>query len=240
MEWIMPTIATGVATATATTFDDNIYLAMFFSRVDRQFRPRHVVVGEFLGFSALVAISLSGFLAGRMMSAAWIGLLGLVPIGIGVNYLLARNPESEAAVEEIILPTETTAARQQRRRESNRIASRRNYGSPSIWQVLRDPQTYRVSAVTLANGGNNIAIYIPLFASATLPRLGIILAICYAAIGLWCFISYTLIRKPATAALMASYVRRAVPFVLIWLGASIMIRSGTHAMLLNLGTGSIS
>lgn len=64
MDWIIPTVATGAATAIATTFDDNIYLTMFFSKTNRAFRPRHIVVGEFLGFSGLVTISLWAFWPG--------------------------------------------------------------------------------------------------------------------------------------------------------------------------------
>ena len=87
-----------------------------------------------------------------------------------------------------------------------------------------------MSAVTLANGGNNIAIYIPLFASSTLPRLSIILAVCYAAIGLWLFVSYSLNRQPMTAVIMSRYVRRAFPFVLIWLGSSIVLENGSYQL----------
>jgi len=37
---------------------------------------------------------------------------------------------------------------------------------------LLSPQTYKVAAVTFANGGDNIGIYVPLFASSDLTSLG--------------------------------------------------------------------
>jgi hypothetical protein len=54
-------------TGIATTFDDNIYLTGFFSEVNRTFRPVHVVVGELVGFTALVSVSLLGFLLGLII-----------------------------------------------------------------------------------------------------------------------------------------------------------------------------
>lgn len=104
----------------------------------------------------------------------------------------------------------------------------------TLWRALRDRRTYQVSAVTIANGGNNIAIYIPLFASSSLPRLGVILLVCYGAIGLWCFNSWFLIRQPHTAVVMSRVVARLVPFVLIALGLSILMRNGTPQALLAL------
>lgn len=224
MEWIVSTLVLGVATATATTFDDNIYLTLFFSKTNRTFRPRHIVVGEFVGFTCLVGISLIGYFAGLMIPHIWIGLLGLLPIAIGVNALLSRQTMAEDSPASVSVANPTDRHYRQMRRTS-------------LWQTLQDPQTYRVSAVTLANGGNNIAIYIPLFASSSLPRLSLILAVCYAAIGLWLLVSYSLNRQPMTAVVMSRYVRRAFPFVLIWLGANILIDSGSHELLFSLAPG---
>jgi cadmium resistance protein CadD (predicted permease) len=87
MDWLIETIKIGLAAAVATTFDDNIYLTGFFSEVNRTFRPKHVVVGELIGFTALISISLVGFLIGLAISSDWIGLLGILPILIGLNNL---------------------------------------------------------------------------------------------------------------------------------------------------------
>lgn len=225
MEWLLPTVATAVATATATTFDDNIYLALFFSKTNRHFRPLHIVVGEFLGFSLLILISLSGFLLGRLCDSSWLGLLGLLPISIGVNSWLSQQGEERA--DSGMLTCDSASAPSSGR--PRRLTLRR---------VFRDPRTYQVMAVSLANGGNNIAIYIPLFASCTLPRLAVIVSICYAAIALWCLNGWLLLRQPWVAVLMTRVVARLVPFLLISLGLSILLRNGTpQAMLalVNLG-----
>jgi cadmium resistance protein CadD (predicted permease) len=219
MGWLEGTLATGMAAAIATTFDDNLYLTLFFGKVNRSFRPRHVVIGEYLGFTALVAISLVGFLGGLIIPDRWIGLLGLLPVMIGIRQLI--SPESHDDKDVIHTVSDTLKANPERSRSRKK----------TLWATVRDPQTYRVSAVTISNGGNNIGIYVPLFASSTLPSLGVIVAVCYATVGLWCFASYNLTRQPAIAFVIARYARKVFPFILIWLGLRIVIGSESYRLL---------
>lgn len=216
MNWLTSTIIIGISAAFATTFDDNLYLTAFFGKVNRHFRPKNIIIGEFLGFTVLVLASLPGFLGGLILPTAWVGLLGFLPIAIGINHLLTREKEEETvqAVSVDFTSNTTTKHRQK-----------------SIWATLRDPQTYRVSAVTIANGGNNIGIYVPLFASSNLPSLGVILLICYMAVGLWCFLSYNLTRNPLLAPVLTRYGRKVFPLVLIYLGCSILIKSESYQLL---------
>ncbi|MBH8572451.1 cadmium resistance transporter [Nostocaceae cyanobacterium CENA369] len=212
--WLISTIIIGISAAFATTFDDNLYLTAFFGKVNRTFRARHIVLGEFVGFTALVMASLPGFLGGLILPEAWIGLLGFLPIAIGISHLLSK--EEETAVQTVSV--DVTPAKSQLRKRS-------------LLATLRDPQTYRVSAVTIANGGNNIGIYVPLFASSNLPSLGVILCVCYMTVGVWCFLSYNLTRNPLMAPVLARYGRKVFPFVLIWVGFSILMKSGSFQLL---------
>lgn len=218
MDWLHGAVVTGVAAALATTFDDNIYLTLFFGRVNRSFRPRHVVVGEYLGFTVLVGISLVGFLGGLIIPAMWIGLLGFLPIAIGINYLLSREEQESIQTVSASLGNQSTPQRTRPKKQP-------------LWMTLRDRQTYRVSAVTIANGGNNIGIYVPLFASSALPNLGVILAICYLTVGVWCFLSYHLTRQPGIAFVMARYARKVAPFILIWIGSEIVLENQSYRLL---------
>ncbi|QLE54399.1 cadmium resistance transporter [Nostoc sp. TCL26-01] len=215
MTWLIGTIILGISAAFATTFDDNLYLTAFFGKVNHAFRPRHIIIGEFVGFTILVMASLPGFFGGLVLPEAWIGLLGLLPIIIGVSHLISRKQE-EDTVQDISVKLSHRANPQRRKK--------------SLIATLKDPQTYRVSAVTIANGGNNIGIYVPLFASSNVPSLAVILCVCYAAIGLWCFVSYNLTRNPVMATVMTRYGRKIFPFILIYLGLSIIIKSGTYEL----------
>ncbi len=216
MNWLEGTLMTGTAVAFATTFDDNLYLTIFFGKVNRTFCPRHVVIGEYLGFTALIGVSLVGFLGGLVISEQLLGLLGFLPIAIGASQLL-KHEEDDNVVHTVSSSLKTPQARRTPQK--------------SFWATLKDPQTYRVSAVTIANGGNNIGIYVPLFATSTLPRLSVIVSICYATIGLWCFLSYHLTRQPAIAFVIARYARKVFPFVLMWIGLRIVMDNGSYQLL---------
>lgn len=212
-------IATGAAVALATTFDDNIYLTSFFGRVSRTFRPRHVVVGEFLGLTILISVSLVGFFAGMIVSDMWVGLLGVLPIMIGIHQLMSKEDDDESndVIEEV---------------EKVHTEVGRPRIKQSLWSTIRDPKTHRVTAVHVSNGGNNVAVYIPLFASSSLPSLGVILTMCYMTIGFWCFCSYNLTRFPGISVLIARYGRKIAPFVLIYLGISIIVKSQSYRLVL--------
>jgi cadmium resistance protein CadD (predicted permease) len=107
MDWLIGTLIIGVSAAFATTFDDNIYLTAFFGKVNRYFRPKHVVLGEFLGFTALITASLPGFFGGLILPATWIGLLGCLPIAIGIRNLMSQEEETVQAVSLKFSPNNT-------------------------------------------------------------------------------------------------------------------------------------
>ena len=99
MHWLLTTVITGAVTFAATNVDDIFVLMLFFSQVNSRLRPRHIVAGQYLGFTALVAISLLGFLGGLLVPRAWVGLLGLAPIAIGMKKLLRMEVEREGGEE---------------------------------------------------------------------------------------------------------------------------------------------
>ncbi|HEX6386837.1 MAG TPA: cadmium resistance transporter, partial [Anaerolineae bacterium] len=92
---MMASVITAVVTFAATNVDDILVLVMFFSQVNASFRPRHVVIGQYLGFAILVSVSLLGFLGSLVIPRPWLGLLGLAPIAIGVRKFLGRNKANE-------------------------------------------------------------------------------------------------------------------------------------------------
>ena len=76
----------------ATDIDDLFLLMMFFS--SRFFPPRQVVLGQFIGIGVLVAIGVLGSLIALVIPIYVIGLLGLVPIAIGIkNLIKVRNSD---------------------------------------------------------------------------------------------------------------------------------------------------
>lgn len=217
MDWLIGIIKIGLAVAVATTFDDNIYLTAFFSEVNRTFRPQHIVVGEILGFTVLMIVSLLGFLMGLAIPSTWTGLLGILPILIGLNNLLKLNQDDS---------DEDKLANLKRNSKYRGFDSRK----PSLWDVICDRQTYRVSSVTIANGGNNLGIYIPLFATSSIQNLAVIVPVCYCIVLCWLFMSYNLTRLPGIALILSRYASKIFPFVLMWLGFRILIDSESYRL----------
>ncbi|HEY9622827.1 MAG TPA: cadmium resistance transporter [Crinalium sp.] len=203
MSDLLKAVSTGFTAFTATNLDDILILLLFFSQISATFRRRHIVAGQYLGFTALVLASLPGFFGSMLLPRPWIGMLGIVPIAIGVSRLLTPDSDDEE-------DTEVPLTSQQ-----------------SWLTSILSPQTYSVAAVTFANGGDNIGIYVPLFASSSWQHLTIILMVFFALVGVWCYTAYRLMQVPAIAQSLTYYGNQLVPFVLIGLGILILIDSHT-------------
>jgi len=199
----------------ATNIDDIIILLLFFTQVDAKFRRRHIVFGQYLGFTLLIVASLPGFFGGLVVPHEWIGLLGLLPIAIGLKQLVDRQ-EDTTQVQTVTSDLEPSSP-------SN--------SAVSFLSSVLNPQTYKVAAVTVANGGDNISIYIPLFAGNTLISLGVILGVFFVMVGVWCVIAYRLTRQPTIVRVLSRSGHAVVPFVLIGLGLFIMYERGTFNLL---------
>jgi cadmium resistance transport/sequestration family protein len=203
--WIQAAIA-GSTAFIATNVDDILILMLFFSQTNSSFRRQHIVVGQYLGFIALIIASLPGFFGGLIIPRAWIGLLGFVPIAIGISNLV-NNQKDEPEIQTV----SDTAAK-------------------NLFVIIA-PQTYKVAAVTFANGGDNIGIYVPLFASSNLAELAVICLTFLVLIGVWCYVAYRLTRHKAIAGVLTKYGERIIPFVLIGLGIYILLESETSQLL---------
>jgi len=202
MSGLVNAIPTGITAFAATNLDDLVILTLFFSQVNETLRRRHIVIGQYLGFSALLIVSLPGFFGGLILPRHWIGLLGLIPIAIGLSRLF--NPDSDSSQED--------------KEETDQPIK-------SPLASFLSPQTYSVAAITIANGSDNIGIYVPLFASSNLAKLLVILSIFFLLVGVWCYSTYHLTRQPAIADLLTRYGNNLVPFVLIGLGVFIVLES---------------
>jgi cadmium resistance protein CadD (predicted permease) len=93
MDRLLSAVLVGMTSFIATNLDDIVVLVIFFSQVSATFRRRHIVFGQYLGFTALLLLSLPGYLGGLVLPKAWVGLLGLLPLGVGVGQLL--NPDTD-------------------------------------------------------------------------------------------------------------------------------------------------
>ncbi|MEH2419749.1 MAG: cadmium resistance transporter [Nostoc sp.] len=202
MNELVTAITTGAIAFIATNIDDIVILLLFFSEINANFRPRHIVAGQFLGFTVLLILSLPGLFGGLVLSKSWIGLLGLLPMSIGISSLVNQEEDSS---KEVVATTEEA--------EASTITS------------FFSPQAYSVAGVTIANGSDNISVYVPLFASSNLEAFVVIIGLFFLLLGVWCYAAYKLTNNRVIANVLTRYVNNLVPFVLIGLGAFIVLKS---------------
>ena len=203
---LITTIISSFMAFTATNIDDIFILLVLFSQVKTgvikkegrtvrektKMKELYIVIGQYLGFSVITFLSIIGSLSSFFIPVSWIGLLGFVPIYMGVKGILSlRSYKRNEVIDNV---------------------------SGSI---------FKVALITLANGADNISIYIPMFASQNLKTNIVTLVIFFTMIAIWCFISYTLLRAPILAKVLERNCHIIVPIVLIGLGVFILFRSDT-------------
>ena len=90
-------------------------------------------------------------------------------------------------------------------------------------------QAVAVAGVTVANGGDNIGLYLPLFARCNGPQLALTLVVFALMLGLWCAAAWRLLQAPAVAKTVQRLAQPIAPLVLIGLGLLILLDSHTLA-----------
>lgn len=185
----------------STNTDDLFILLGFFA--DPKFRARDIVIGQYIGIGALYSVSVIASLVSLVIPKAYVGFLGIVPIVIGAKKLweVARGRGK----------TEEELERHPNAEATARIVS--------------------VAVVTMANGGDNIGIYAPLFATRSgleIATIGIVFTVMT---GIWCLAAHSMIKHPLLARPISRYSHYVVPFVLIGLGVLIMYEAGSFGML---------
>lgn len=68
---------------------------LFFSQINSVLKVRHIILGQYLGIGALTAISIVAALGISVFPHEYIGLLGLVPIYLGVTTYADYKKESK-------------------------------------------------------------------------------------------------------------------------------------------------
>jgi cadmium resistance protein CadD (predicted permease) len=108
---------------------------------------------------------------------------------------------------------------------------RRRSADGDEWPASPRANVLAVAAVTVANGGDNLAVYAPLFATRRPWEIGLLAAVFLVMTGLWCGVARSLIRHPTVGPLIRRYGRVLLPWVLIALGAHILVESGAFRLL---------
>jgi cadmium resistance protein CadD (predicted permease) len=92
-----------------------------------------------------------------------------------------------------------------------------------------------VGAVMVGNGGDNIAAYIPVFATRSLGDSSLIIVVFVVTAGVWCAAAHGIAHARWTRPVVERVSRLVVPVVYLALGVSILVLSGTIGWLTGIG-----
>lgn len=94
-------VSSAIATFVATSIDYLFILVVLYSQKQNQHKKKDILIGQYLGTYILVGASLLAAYGLSFIPAPWaIGLLGIVPIFLGLK--VAFHPEDEEESEELI------------------------------------------------------------------------------------------------------------------------------------------
>jgi cadmium resistance transport/sequestration family protein len=187
--------------AFVSTNIDDIFLLTLFY-ANNKFKEREIVTGQYLGIISLITISLIGALAGLLIDPAYVGLLGLVPLYLGAKGIWELMQNKEE-----------------------------NYKIVNKADAQRNNNILTVAGVTFSNGGDNIGIYIPLFATLTWANKLVMVTVFLVMTLLWCLAAKYFVKHPYVAKTVERYGHVITPFVLVLLGLYILYESQSFELL---------
>jgi cadmium resistance protein CadD (predicted permease) len=202
-----------IAAYAATNIDNLFVLLAFLAEAGAE--RRRVITGQYAGSLVLIAGSLVFAALLTHLPGAYVGLLGILPIGVGLSKAWERfgpgnaHGQDDAAREPVSQP-----------------ASARS-GTP----VRRGSSWWTVAWVALANGSDNLAVYVPLYASHSYSERAFISLVFVAMIGLWCAAAVQLVEHPLLGAPIRRYGTALLPLILLTIGVSVIAQNDTLRIL---------
>lgn len=203
------TIISAIGVYISTSIDYLIALIILFAQLSQNKQKWHIYAGQYLGTGLLVGVSLVAAYVVNFVPKAWmVGLLGLIPIYLGIRFAIVGEGEEEEEEEE------------------EKIIER-------LEQSKANQLFWTVTLLTIASGGDNLSIYIPYFASLDWAQTLVALLVFAIGVIIFCELSRVLSSIPLISETIEKYERIIVPLVFIPLGLYIMYESGTIETFLN-------
>lgn len=156
-------------------------------------RASQIWVGQYAGIAVLVAISVLAALGLTVVPDRWVGLLGLIPLGLGIRGLVRANRDRRDPV-----------------------------GAGDDPRPVIARGALPVAAITIANGADNISVYTPMLRTLGLANALVTAAVFAALVAAWCAAGAWLGSHRAVIAIVERYGQWIVPAVFIVLGFVIL------------------
>ncbi|MEU8577216.1 cadmium resistance transporter [Streptomyces asoensis] len=186
-----------------TNIDDILILALFFAKgAGHPGSTRRIVLGQYLGFTAILAVAVAAAFGATFLPGSAVPYLGLLPLALGLK--AARQ-----------------AWKDHRDGSEDRAEERSGEGGPSPLEV---------AAVTFANGGDNIGVYVPVLATAGIGGMSVYAAVFLVLVAVWCFAGRFFATRPVVAEALARWGHILLPLVLITIGLLILVEGGAFGL----------
>lgn len=209
-------LAVAAAAFVGTNIDNCVVTMAMVAGAPLQ-RAHRIAAGQVVGFAVLVVVAAAAAAVLYEFSTAVVGLLGLVPLAIGLRGLvgLVRHPQAEEP-SPAAAPTDGTRRRRWRARPEERAVGR-SFTAAAL--------------VTIAAGGDNLAVYIPLFRVGGATNIGAVAAVFVVGEAAVTWLILAGGRHPKARRAMLRLGHLAVPVLLCCVGLLVLVQAGTFSLL---------
>src|SRR5690625_2274382 len=199
---ILSSIAQAVGLFIATNIDDIIILSLFFGRGQGQpGTTRRILLGQYLGFLGILgAAVLAALGAQALLPDQVLPYFGLIPLGLGLW---------------------ATWQAWRNRDDDDDDAAQLEGKRVSVWTV---------AAVTFANGGDNIGVYVPVFVSVSWSTILAYCIVFLLLVAVLVFVARWITSRKPIAEALERWEHILFPAVLIGLGVVILISGGAFGL----------
>ena len=196
---MIQTIVTAAILYIVTALDLLVILLMFFARAKTRKEYRDIYIGQYVGSVALIVVSLFFAFVLNYVPEKWIlGLLGLIPIYLGIKVAIYDDCEGEKRA----------------KKELNEKGLSKLVGTVAI--------------VTIAScGADNIGLFVPYFVTLSVTNLFITLFVFLILIFFLVFTAQKLANIPGVGEIVEKFSRWIMAVIYIALGLFIIIENDT-------------
>ena len=196
---MIQTIVTAAILYIVTALDLLVILLMFFARAKTRKEYRDIYIGQYVGSVTLIVVSLFFAFVLNYVPEKWIlGLLGLIPIYLGIKVAIYDDCEGEKRA----------------KKELNEKGLSKLVGTVAI--------------VTIAScGADNIGLFVPYFVTLSVTHLLITLFVFLILIFFLVFTAQKLANIPGVGEIVEKFSRWIMAVIYIALGLFIIIENDT-------------
>lgn len=207
-----------IAAYVATNIDNLFVLLAFLAEAGRE--RRRVIVGQFAGSLALIGAAILAAALLTRLPTGYVGLLGILPIGVGLAKAWERFGPGRSSAASFGSGSANPAS------FGSGSANPASASAPPT-SVRGGSSWWTVACVAVANGSDNIAVYVPLYASHSHAGGMFISLVFIVMIGLWCAAAVWLVEHSLLGAPIRRYGTALLPLILLVIGVSVIVGNDT-------------